>query len=53
MAARTGGGVARRAEAIGARRRARAAGRAAGEPSARVAEIQRSRLLAAGVRSGR
>ena len=51
MAARASGGVARRPEAIGARRRARAAGRAAGEPSARVAEIQRSRLLAAGVRA--
>ena len=51
MPARAGGGVARRPEAIGVRRRARAAGRAAGEPGARVAEIQRSRLLAAGVRA--
>src|SRR5580692_5335723 len=56
MAARASGsgsrGVqARGAEAIGARRRARAAGRGAGGQSGHVAEIQRSRLLAAAVRA--
>ncbi len=44
-------GVARRPEPIGARRRARAPGRDAGGQSTQVAEIQRSRLLAAGVRA--
>ncbi len=51
MATRAATGVARRPEPIGARRRARAAGRNAGEQSAQVAEIQRSRLLAAAVRA--
>ncbi len=51
MASRATTSVARRPEPIGARRRARAAGRSAGEQSAQVAEIQRSRLLAAAVRA--
>ena len=51
MSARVATGVARRPEPIGARRRARAAERGAGEQGAQVAEIQRSRLLAAGVRA--
>ncbi len=42
---------ARGAEAIGVRRRARALGRGAGGQSGHVADIQRSRLLAAGVRA--
>ena len=51
MAARgaTGVGVSRGPEAIGVRRRTRAAGQGAG--GQRVADIQRSRLLAAGVRA--
>ena len=51
MATRASAGVARRSEPIGVRRRARAAGRSAGGQSAQVAEIQRSRLLAAAVRA--
>jgi len=55
MAARAGAGsvprVPRRPAAAGARRRVRTGGRGAGEQSAQVAEIQRSRLLAAAVRA--
>jgi AcrR family transcriptional regulator len=50
MAARASVGGSRRADPIGARRRARAAGQGGGQ-SAHVADIQRSRLLAAGVRA--
>ncbi len=46
-----GGGASRRPAAAGARRRARTGGRGAGEQSAQLAEIQRSRLLAAAVRA--
>ncbi len=51
MATRAATGVARRPEPISARRRARAADRRAGEQGVRLAEIQRSRLLAAAVRA--
>src|SRR5579862_4056569 len=51
MAARRARGVPRRPQPIGVRRRARAAGRGAGEQGGQVAEIQRSRLLAAAVRA--
>ena len=51
MAARRAVGVSRGPQSIGVRRRARAAGRSAGEQGAQVAEIQRSRLLAAAVRA--
>ncbi len=51
MATRTGSGVPRQPEAIGVRRRARAGGRDAGGQGAQLAEIQRSRLLAAAVRA--
>jgi AcrR family transcriptional regulator len=51
MAARGTGGMSRGAGPIGARRRARAADRGVGGQGAHVADIQRSRLLAAGVRA--
>ncbi|MGA2163416.1 MAG: hypothetical protein ABSH36_02990, partial [Solirubrobacteraceae bacterium] len=51
MATRAAAGVVRRSDPIGARRRARAAGRDAGGQGSQVADIQRSRLLAAGVRA--
>ncbi|HEV3323240.1 MAG TPA: TetR family transcriptional regulator [Solirubrobacteraceae bacterium] len=51
MPARTRNGVARGASAIGVRRRERGAAREVRPEGARVAEIQRSRLLAAAVRA--
>jgi AcrR family transcriptional regulator len=51
MPARTRSGVARGASAIGVRRRERGAGREARPEGVQVAEIQRSRLLAAAVRA--
>ena len=51
MPARVGAGVPRRPAAAAGRRRARAGGREAGGQSAQLAEIQRSRLLAAAVRA--
>ena len=51
MPARTRSGVPRGGSAIGVRRRERSAGREARLEGARVAEIQRSRLLAAAVRA--
>jgi AcrR family transcriptional regulator len=51
MPARTRNGVPRGASALGVRRRERGAGREARPEGAQVAEIQRSRLLAAAVRA--
>ncbi len=51
MAVRGATAVSRRSAPIDVRRRARAAGQGAGGQSARVADIQRSRLLAAGTRA--
>ncbi len=51
MATGTGTGVPRRPAAAGVRRRTRASGREAGGHGAQLAEIQRSRLLAAAVRA--
>ncbi len=51
MAARSAVGVSRRSVPIDVRRRVRAAGQGGGGQSGRVAEIQRSRLLAAAVRA--
>src|SRR5580692_9395358 len=51
MAARGATSVSRRSASIDVRRRARAAGQGGGSQSGRVADIQRSRLLAAGTRA--
>src|SRR5580692_9072049 len=51
MAARGATSVSRRSASIDVRRRARAAGQGGGSQSGRVADIQRSRLLAAAVRA--
>ena len=51
MGVARGGGGSRRSAATVVRRRARAGGRDAGGQGARLAEIQRSRLLAAAVRA--